>query len=353
MSASISTTPAESEIITIKSLRSLVGDHRVVSIIGNAKNAGKTTVLNKLIETLKGSRIGITSIGFDGERLDTISFHQKPRITAYPHMFVATAERALEAATAKYVIHQRTDIRTALGNIVVMEILEEGLVLVAGPSARRDMIRLMKEINKYDLQHMFIDGALFRKSIANSFLSSAIIFVTGASYSSNMDETIHDTKIMIDQLQIEQAKDPSYQYENMNENTVYVYEKGISKTDIRRSYVGHEYEIDPYLTDTLQQIVITGALTDRMAERLILHKSKINEITLIVQDASYVLVSPNVHRNLEHIGVKIKAVNPIEILFVACNPVSPSGYSYEKNQFIAKLREELRLPVINVLQDLG
>jgi len=47
-----------------------VKDLKVVAIIGNVKNAGKTTVLNFLLTNLSQSETAITSIGLDGEAID-------------------------------------------------------------------------------------------------------------------------------------------------------------------------------------------------------------------------------------------------------------------------------------------
>src|SRR5207247_1132622 len=50
-----------------------------VTIVGLAKNAGKTTVVNHLLEHLDG-RIGLASLGLDGEARDQLTGLAKPRI---------------------------------------------------------------------------------------------------------------------------------------------------------------------------------------------------------------------------------------------------------------------------------
>lgn len=74
-------------------LKEYIQSVRSLSIIGMCKNAGKTTVLNKLIAELNESRVrlGLTSIGRDGESTDLVTRTAKPGIYVYEGTLVATA----------------------------------------------------------------------------------------------------------------------------------------------------------------------------------------------------------------------------------------------------------------------
>ncbi len=63
-------------------LLDLSNKYRTLSIVGMAKNAGKTTALNFLIEEAmdEGVKLGITSTGRDGERQDVVTGTEKPRV---------------------------------------------------------------------------------------------------------------------------------------------------------------------------------------------------------------------------------------------------------------------------------
>ena len=62
-------------------------------------------------------------------------------------MYVVTATSCLKESTIEYVLHEETSIRTALGNIVVIEITKEGLVLLAGPPSKNTMKTLQNRID--------------------------------------------------------------------------------------------------------------------------------------------------------------------------------------------------------------
>ncbi len=52
--------------------------HQVVSVVGMAKNAGKTVTLNEIINQSmeSGTLLGLTSIGRDGETQDVVTCTQ-------------------------------------------------------------------------------------------------------------------------------------------------------------------------------------------------------------------------------------------------------------------------------------
>ncbi|MDY6895165.1 MAG: hypothetical protein SVO01_07110, partial [Thermotogota bacterium] len=63
-----------------------------VSIVGLEKNTGKTETINYLLKTLN-KRIGITSIGLDGEPIVQLTSMPKPHIGIVKGTIFATAEK--------------------------------------------------------------------------------------------------------------------------------------------------------------------------------------------------------------------------------------------------------------------
>lgn len=63
-------------------LEELSEKYKRISIVGMAKNAGKTTALNYLIEEAmdEGLVLGVTSTGRDGEGTDLVTGTEKPRV---------------------------------------------------------------------------------------------------------------------------------------------------------------------------------------------------------------------------------------------------------------------------------
>ena len=84
-------------------LEELSQKYKTISIVGMAKNAGKTTALNYLIEEAmdEGLVLGITSTGRDGESSDLVTNTEKPTIFVTEGVLVATARQALLISDAK------------------------------------------------------------------------------------------------------------------------------------------------------------------------------------------------------------------------------------------------------------
>src|SRR6266571_8493255 len=78
-----------------------------LALIGLAKNVGKTTATNHLLETLIGENLyraeelALTSLGLDGEATDALTGLPKPRYVPQAGLLVATAANLLLQAESE------------------------------------------------------------------------------------------------------------------------------------------------------------------------------------------------------------------------------------------------------------
>ena len=332
-------------------LKKFIGDHHTISIIGTAKNVGKTTVLNQIIKEYNGMKMGITSIGLDGEKVDNITYKPKPRIVVHENMFIATAKTCLEQCYFDYEILEETDIRTGLGNIVIIKVISSGLVLVAGPSTNNEMLTIIALLNKYGVEKIFIDGALFRKSIASFNISDAVIFSTGASYSINLDEVVEATVLLVKNFNLRTIDDEAVRIAKSHKNfKVVIMDSDFFCTPLRiASVAGNEEFIINQVIGKTRAIYINGAFTSNFVKHLINKRHEIERLTVIINDASQLLMEPNEILSLRKMNIDLRVVNRIEVIALTYNPYSPSGYSFDDEEFRSKLQERVTLPVINVL----
>jgi len=158
----------------------------VIGIAGTAKNTGKTTTLNCLLNVAAHRKIpiAVSGIGYDGEVIDTITQLPKPRIAVCRGMIVSTSEQCLENSSAHVDVLERTGIHTPLGEIVILRINRSGLIVVAGPNKKNDLHTVIQRLRQYHVEYIFIDGALNR--IAPMSLVDSIVFTTGGSRSADM-----------------------------------------------------------------------------------------------------------------------------------------------------------------------
>ena len=267
-------------------------------------------------------------------------------------MLVATALNTLDEATCEYVIYEKTKINTALGPIVIIEITKEGLVLIAGPSTKTDMLFLVSTLKKYNPRNIYIDGALFRKSLAATSLSDSLILSTGAAYDSNMNKTVEDTKIIVDQFLLQPIS------KEVKELIISRQENLVINSNNEVKYLGSFW--DKANKDTLKNnidhkikyLYINGALTDNIINTLIKIRHGFSGFTLIIQDATHIVSSSNLYMKLHIMNIDVKLLNKMELLVLTYNPYSPFGYEYDNEDFKEALKYSINVKTLNVLKDM-
>ena len=172
-----------------------IENYKRISIIGMEKNVGKTTLLNKLIADIgKTKKLGLTSIGRDGEDIDVVTNTDKPRIYVREGSIIATGRDCLSKCDITKEILYVTNFTTPMGSIVLVRALSDGYVDIAGPSYNKQVKIVVELMEKFGSEISIVDGALGRKSTAISDVSEATILSTGAALSLDMTKVVDETK---------------------------------------------------------------------------------------------------------------------------------------------------------------
>lgn len=296
----------------------LTKNYDSLSIIGTCKNAGKTTVLNLLLDQ---NDLGITSVGFDGETIDSVTKTPKPKIFIKKNTLVATANSLLSQCTTSKEILLNTGISTPMGEVIIFKSMDDGFVQLAGPSITSELITLKKIFFKLGAKKIIIDGALNRKSISSPNLVDAAILSTGASYNKNIEKVIEDTSLLLT-----------------------LYDLPILSFEPKES-------LD--LIDDLQNdkkfLYTSGALTDKMLKSISMKKN-INSVVIGVEDPSKILANKETLSVFFARGGKIEVKNKVKIIAVTINPYSAYGWHFDKDVFKNRMKELTDLPIINALE---
>src|SRR5712692_1258593 len=129
-----------------------------LSLIGLAKNVGKTTATNHLLETLIGENLyradelALTSLGLDGEATDALTGLPKPRYVPYAGLLLATTADLLRQAESEGAQIERLSPlpgRTALGPVILARVLRPGRIIIAGPTLLRDLRSALERLQGY------------------------------------------------------------------------------------------------------------------------------------------------------------------------------------------------------------
>lgn len=296
-----------------------------MSIVGMCKNAGKTTMLNWLLaHTGRRQVLGLTSIGRDGESTDVVTGTEKPSIFVPAGTLIATAKDMLRLGDVTLEILMTTGIPTPLGEVIVMRARSDGYVQLAGPSITAQLREVSRMFFELGATQSIIDGALGRKSLGARNVADGIVLCTGASYNMSMEKVIEDTANFCRLMDLPKAE-----------------------------------TLPPEAADGLEKCLkehgeayIPGALTDSMVIPL-LRSGLLRGGRLVVADPSKVLLKPDTLDKLSVREVALETKDAARTLCVTVNPVSAYGWKFDKDVFIDRMRQSVKVPVINVKEELA
>ena len=328
-------------------MKGLIGPHRVITLVGNAKNAGKTTVLNAILRILSPEPVAITSIGLDGELIDNVTALPKPRIFVRAGTFVATAADCLRSAEAAYEILADTGIRTPLGPVLIIRALSEGNVLVAGPSTIAGLDALVGDLRMRQTGKILIDGAFSRKSLVRS--GEACIFAVGAVKSPVLAEVVDSCRLSLLQFSLPRVSASLPDFEDENALVVLSHDgKRLSLS--ADSTLGDPKKILDSLPEDAAHLFLPGSLGPTFAREWI-RRRKSPLPDLILRSPAHLVVPDPLLDQLFRMKTRIRVLHPVKMIGIAYNPFSPVSPVFPDAEFGDALRKITDLPVFNVMHE--
>lgn len=327
-------------------LYELIKPYRSIAMIGMCKNAGKTTVLNRLIadSNRAGEIIGLTSIGRDGESSDIVTNTKKPKIYVWERTLFATAQQALQFGSVSREILDVTDMSTPMGNVIICRTMSDGFVQLAGPSMTVQLSCIRDELFELGAERVFLDGALSRKSLSMPLVSDASVLCTGASFSPDLKRTVENTAYCTMLMNIEKTK---FNFSNIDGKYVVVIDDEI---EIENTF---NRAVDELRRKKAGTLLMRGGVTDAMARVLISGGRFDGNIELVVEDGSRLLLSKQNYDKLSIAGAHFCVINETKLLAVTVNPFSAYGTHYDKSEFFDAVRNCVpdNVAVVNVLEE--
>lgn len=358
-------------------LKNKAGGIKVISLIGLAKNAGKTTAFNQLVSELahEGYQLGLISFGRDGEEVDAVTNKEKPKISIPSETFFVTAENVKADLESKFQVYKTTDISTTLGRVNIYKNTSyfNKEVELAGVN-RISNLEKIKNFLANKIEYLIVDGALDRKSSSLPGLSDKTILATGAVLAPDIEGVIAKTslavkKLLLPQVQSEKERD-IYQNlinDNLNNKKIpggwLIEFKGLSRDnnfEIKKvielksdSSLGISRELDRKLNKisldqpTSKTLILSGALTDSLGRKLL--DNKLKNFKIIIQDGTRVFLQNRYLTTLRRNQVNIEVIKEINLAAITVNPHNPEGRDLDSD----KLRKELKdlfpeIPVYDV-----
>jgi hypothetical protein len=316
----------------------LVGDRRL-ALVGLAKNTGKTETLAALLREIaeRGSRVGVTSVGRDGEEHDVIDARiDKPRILLQAGDLVASTAALVRASGVAHERLARTGVRTPLGEVVIARLFERGAIEVAGPSAAADVREVSDAMLELGVEQVLIDGAIDRRAASSPAVADGLVMATGAILAADIDRVVAVTRDAVDLVRLPRASGDGV---SLHGRLVLNAEPAEIATLL------HEH---PH-ADTF---LVEGALGERFLEGLLACRRERagRELRIVAADPTRVFLSHRGPSWYERQGIAIGVLRTIDLRAITVNPVAPQSHRFESRA----LRELIAaavpdVPVLDVL----
>lgn len=329
--------------------------YRTVSLVGMAKNAGKTMTLNHIIESAmeKDVTLGITSTGRDGEKEDIVTKTEKPTIYVERGTVIATAKELLLKCEAKVEILEATQYNTSLGEVIIGRTRSSGLVELAEPDINAHMKDVVNRMMGHGAELVLIDGAIDRKSAASPSITDATILSTGATISRNVEVVKNETIHQVELFQLEEVKDEAIKNiaKEIHEKKGYALvdqEGNIEELTIQTA-LGSGCIIGSAIKEDTTHVILSGSLVERTLSDIIEVSPYYKNVTFIVEDSTKIFIHRRSWKAFKNRGIRVEVVYPIRILAVTTNPYAPAGYFFDPKGFNEIMKKALNpLPVIDV-----
>lgn len=327
-------------------------DAASVAVIGLAKNAGKTTVLNHLVAecAAAGLSVGLVSVGVDGEKADAWTGRAKPPVRAPAGTLVAVAAYALAECRARYTVLERLKATVPFGDTLLVRLEEAGELKLAGTPTTADVRRAFARFRAHGAALCLADGAYDRMAAAAPEVSAGCVLVAGASLHPAMDEVVRRVREAVARLALPEAPPELARLAEAAGSGAAV----LGRADGTVRTLGRPGEpleaqraaLCAALRDGFRRVCLAGALTARVWGML----DDGQPLDLVVRDPTRVFLPYDALRRLHRRGVRLWVRRGVRLCAVAANPVSPDGWRFDADAFLDALAAAAwGLPVVDVV----
>lgn len=330
--------------------------YKRISIVGMSKNSGKTVALNYLIGEAynEGINIGITSIGRDGESIDIVTDTDKPPIYVEEGTILATSTKMIQLGDANIEILRVTEYRTPLGEIIIGRVRDSGYVQIAGPQLLSEVRSVTDMMLSFGAEFAIIDGALDRLSQAAPHISEAAILSVGAVLSRDMniviEQAIHTaTTLSLEQIKDENVRSLARDIIDKNETAVIDEDGDVDIVQIKTA-LGSGHIIAEHLRDDSKYLVISGCLVKNTIEDIVRTTRRYKDVEIIIKDGTRVFIQPKDWLRFIKMGINISVLDGINVVAITLNPYAPTGYYFQPEEFLSKMKSYIEnIPIVDLV----
>lgn len=322
-------------------------NHNSLSIVGLEKNTGKTVCLNYILKRLNElhTHVGVTSIGVDGEQIDSVFATAKPEVVLYEGTHFITSEQHYMKRQTVSVLEYVDSHRTALGPLVTARVLVRGKALLSGAATTGILRTQIEQLGSMGVDLTIVDGALSRLSLASPTVTEAMILATGAAVSANVKQLVSKTKFLHNLILLDEVDSDLRERLSVIPSGLWAVDDDGLPHDLGIASV---FLIDRSEQDILRYgktLFASGAVSDRLL-RILAAKEK--GITLIARDFTKLFITPEAYVEFTRRDGRLMVLQRSKLIAVTLNPTSPQGFLLDSASTCHALADALQTPVYDV-----
>lgn len=327
-----------------------IRNYRSLAIVGLEKNTGKTVCLNYLLRRLHelGISTAVTSIGVDGEKVDSVYATAKPEITLYEGMQFITSEQHYFQRGLVSEILAVDERRTALGRLVTAQALTQGKVLLSGAATTGLLRSQIDDFRRAGVQLTVVDGALSRLSLASPTVTEAMILATGAAVSPNIQQLVSKTRFAYRLINLEEVPEKLRRSFAHTPSGLWAVDGDGEVHDLEIPSVFLLGRGEENLFRYGSTLFAAGAVSDRLLKYLS-RQPNVKDIVLVVQDFTKLFITLEAYAEFTRRGGTLQVLQRSHLMAVCLNPTSPQGYTLNSAEACRQLSEALECPVYDVV----
>jgi hypothetical protein len=331
---------------------------RTIAVIGLVKNAGKTTVVNALMDNVP-QRFGLTSLGLDGERTDHLTGLDKPRIVPPRDSLIATTVGSLDRSHYTMERLERLPFHTSLGGVVIGRAAGDRAVEISGPTTLAEVAVTAERLHALGAGLVLVDGAINRLGSASPRVSDAVIMATGGLVADSLDDTVETTTATLAMLTLPTVDAATRELlagdALAGARAVTVDGRGQLAPLPLHTAVGEGVRVAREVERREAAVLfIGGAVTQEFADDFLRTLPPRRAVTLVVRDATVLILAPATVARCRRRGVEVRVLTALRVLAVTANPYR-LPQPYNPKVFFGAIADAVgdRAPVFDVVNGLA
>ncbi|MGV8946456.1 MAG: hypothetical protein ACOH1N_08510 [Lutibacter sp.] len=171
--------------------------NKTTFLVGNKKNAGKTTFLNYALKQVREVvSPAFFTIGIDGESSDLIFNTPKPKVFTEVGDFVVTSDLMINKSDALFEIMHVFPYKTVLGRLIFAKTLRSGNIELVGSEDNKQLGDIVDYLrNEEKIKTIIIDGAASRTTQVASVKNSYFYYIINVDQKS-VNADINQLKVI-------------------------------------------------------------------------------------------------------------------------------------------------------------